>query len=93
MKSRWRANMQGAEELKLMLNTPVIKRAVLLGQWEAEHRVLRSSTASPAIRVDCGARGLEHSYTARDSGATLCQGCFQRRVERGQAREAAAHHC
>ncbi len=40
-----------------------------------------------ATCVRCGARNLEHFYTSRVGGATLCQWCFQRRVERGQARE------
>ncbi len=33
-----------------------------------------------ATCLRCGARNLEHFYTARAGGATLCPGCFQRRA-------------
>ncbi len=41
-----------------------------------------------ATCVRCGARHLEHFYTSRVGGSTLCAGCFQRRVERGVAKQA-----
>ncbi len=44
-----------------------------------------------ATCVRCGARHLEHFYTARVGGSTLCAGCFQSRVNRGVAREADTH--
>ncbi len=87
-KEHWRAYVQGRAELKLLLN----KQAILLSAWRAEDRARRSSRARPIVCVDCGARHLEHFYTSRDSGATLCAGCFQRRVERGVARKAASPH-
>ncbi len=37
--------------------------------------------------VRCGARNLEHLYTARVGGSTLCASCFQRRVARGVAKQ------
>ncbi len=40
-----------------------------------------------AVCATCGAGALEHFYTAKRTGATLCEACFQRRVGRGQARE------
>ena len=40
-----------------------------------------------AVCARCGAGDLEHFYTAKRRGKTLCAGCFQRRVEREQARE------
>jgi len=87
-KEHWRAYVQGRAELELMRN----KQAILLSAWRAEDRALRSSRARPVVCVDCGARHLEHFYTARVGGSTLCAGCFQSRVERGVARKAASPH-
>ncbi len=75
--------IQGSAELELMRN----KQAILLSAWRAEDRALRSSRARPVVCVDCGARELEHFYTSRTGGSTLCQWCFQSRVTRGVARE------
>ncbi len=47
---------------------------------------------APRTCFDCGARNLEHFYTSRVGGSTLCAGCFQSRVERGVARKAASPH-
>ncbi len=85
-KEHWRAYIQGSAELELLLN----KQAILLSAWQAEDRALRSSRARPVVCSDCGARDLEHFYTARVGGSTLCAGCFQSRVERGVARKAAS---
>ncbi len=82
-KEHWRAYLQGRTESELLLN----KQTILLSAWQAEHRALRSSRARRVVCVDCGARHLEHFYTARVGGSTLCADCFQRRVGRGQARE------
>ncbi len=82
-KEHWRAYVQGRAELELMRN----KQAILLSAWRAEDRARRSSTVRPAACVDCGARELEHFYTSRTGGSTLCQWCFQSRVTRGLARE------
>ncbi len=38
-----------------------------------------------ATCVRCGARHLEHFYTSRTGGSTLCQWCFQSRITRGLA--------
>jgi len=38
----------------------------------------------------CGAGDLEHFYTSKRDGRTLCAGCFAQRMERGLVREAAA---
>ncbi len=86
-KEHWRAYVQGRAELELLRN----KQAILLSAWRAEDRALRSSRARPVVCVDCGARHLEHFYTARVGGSTLCRGCFQSRVNRGVAREADTH--
>ncbi len=83
-KEHWRAYIQGITELELLRN----KQAILLSAWRAEDQALRSSRARPAVCVDCGARELEHFYTARTRGSTLCQWCFQRRVEREVAQGA-----
>ncbi len=82
-KEHWRAYVQGSAEVELLLN----KQAILLSAWRAEDRALRSSRARPVVCVDCGARELEHFYTSRTGGSTLCAGCFQSRLERGTARE------
>ncbi len=86
-KEHWRAYLQGRAELELLRN----KQAILLSAWQAEDRALRSSRARPVVCVDCGARELEHFYRSREGGSTLCQWCFQSRVNRGVAREADTH--
>ncbi len=83
-KEHWRACLQGRTESELLLN----KQTILLSAWRAEDRALRSSRARRVVCVDCGARHLEHFYTARVGGSTLCADCFQSRVERGTAKEA-----
>ncbi len=87
-KEHWRAYIQGITELELTRN----KQAILLSAWQAEDRARRASRARPVVCVDCGARHLEHFYTSKRSGATLCEGCFQRRGECGAAREADSFH-
>ncbi len=87
-KEHWRAYLQGRAELELLRN----KQTILLSAWQAEDRARRSSRVRPAVCVDCGARNLEHFYTSRTGGSTLCQWCFQSRVERGVARKAASPH-
>ena len=82
-KEHWRAYVQGITELELLLN----QQTIPLSAWQAEDRALRSSRARRVVCVDCGARHLEHFYTARVGGSTLCAGCFQGRVERGVAHE------
>ncbi len=81
-KEHWRAYVQGSAELELMRN----KQAILLSAWRAVDRARRSSTVRPAACVDCGAGELEHFYTSRTGGSTLCQWCFQSRVTRGTLR-------
>ncbi len=85
-KEHWRAYVQGRAELELLLNM----HTILLSAWQAEDRAGRSSRGRPAVCVDCDARELEHFYTSRVGGSTLCAGCFQSRVERGVARKAAS---
>ena len=87
-KEHWRAYLQGRAELELLLN----KQTVLLSAGQAEDRALRSSRARRVVCSDCGARHLEHFYTARVGGSTLCSTCFQSRVKRGVVQEADAHH-
>ncbi len=87
-KEHWRAYVQGRAESELMRN----KQAILLSAWRAEDRALRSSRARRVVCVDCGARELEHFYTAKVGGSTLCAGCFQGRVARGVANESDTHH-
>jgi len=55
--------------------------------WQAEDRAMRLSRARPVVCRDCGARELDHFYTARLGGSTLCPGCFQGMVTRGVAHE------
>ncbi len=55
-KEHRRAYVQGRAELELLLN----KQAILLSEWRAEDRALRSSRARAVVCVDCGARHLEH---------------------------------
>ena len=86
-KEHWRAYVQGSAELELTLNKQAIEQAVLLSKRRAEDHARRSSRVRPAVCVDCGARDLEHFYTARTGGSTLCQWCFQSRVTGGLARE------
>jgi len=87
-KEHWRAYVQGIAELQLTLNKIAIERAALLSIWRAQDRASGATTVSPAACCDCGARSLEHFYTAKEGGSTLCPGCFQSGVARGQAREA-----
>ncbi len=87
-KEHWQAYIQGITELELLLN----EQTILLSAWQAADRALRSSRARRVVCVDCGARHLEHFYTSRVGGSTLCAGCFQSRVERGVARKAASPH-
>ncbi len=82
-KEHWRAYIQGITELELLLNI----QTILLSAWQAEDRALRSSRARRVVCVDCGARHLEHFYTSRAGGSTLCQWCFQSRVTRGLVHE------
>ncbi len=83
-KSLWIEYIQGRAELELTLN----KQTILLSTWRAEDRAHRSSMVRPVVCSDCGARHLEHFYASRQGGSTLCQACFQRRVERGIPRSA-----
>ncbi len=89
-KEHWRAYVQGRAELELTLNKLAIEQAILLSKWRPEDRALRSFRARPVVCVDCGARELEHFYTAKRDGRTLCVVCFKQRLERGLAREARA---
>ncbi len=86
-KEHWRAYIQGITELELLLN----KQTILLSAWRAEDRARRSSRVRRVVYVDCGARDLEHFYTSKAGGYALCPRCFERRVERGVAREADTH--
>ncbi len=43
-----------------------------------------------AVCARCGAGDLEHFYTLKRRGTMLCKAYFQKQVEGGQAREAAA---
>ncbi len=82
----WRGRGQYHHLTKL-----AIEQAVLLSTWRAEDRALLSSRERPVVCSDCGARNLEHFYTSKAGGYALCPRCFQRRVERGVAREADTH--
>ncbi len=86
-KEHWGACVQGRAELELTLNKQAIEQAVLLSKRRAEDHARRSSRVRPAICVDCGARDLEHFYTAEAGGFTLCPGCFQSRLTRGLPHE------
>ncbi len=85
------ANTEGAispDELKHEFARIAAARADMLRRWQAEDQALGLAKVSPAVCCDCGARDLEHFYTTRVGGSTLCPGCFQTRVVRGVAREA-----
>ncbi len=57
-------------------------------EWSRLKPDLRPPPAIGLVCDACGAQDLEHYYTSKRGDATLCPGCFQGRVERGQAREA-----
>ncbi len=82
-KEHWRAYVQGIQESELLLN----KQTILLSAWQAEDRARRSSRARRVVCSDCGARELEHFYTSKEGGSTLCAGCFQSRLAHGCARQ------
>ena len=42
-----------------------------------------------AICARCGAGDLEHFYTCKRTGRTLCAACFEQRVEQGTVQKAA----
>jgi len=86
-KEHWRAYVQGIAELQLTLNKIAIERAALLSIWRAQDRASGATTVTPAACCDCGARSLEHFYTSKRDGRTVCASCFAQRVERGLVRE------
>ncbi len=55
-----------------------------------EELMLAELTPTRATCAGCGAGDLEHFYTSKRDGRTLCADCFQQRVEQRLAREAAA---
>ncbi len=50
-----------------------------------EELMLAELPPTRATCARCGAGELEHFYTSRRNGRTLCTDCFQQRVERGLA--------
>ena len=50
-----------------------------LTEWD---QLRGSSTILGALCAGCGAHDLEHFYTSRREGETLCADCFRMRVER-----------
>ncbi len=62
--------------------------AALTEQWRAEDQALRLSRVRP-VCAKCGAKDLEHFYTAKGTGRTLCAACFEQRVEQGTVQKAA----
>jgi hypothetical protein len=50
-----------------------------LTEWD---QLRGSSTIVGAVCAGCGANDLEHFYTSRREGETLCADCFRMRVER-----------
>jgi hypothetical protein len=50
-----------------------------LTEWD---QLRGSSTIVGAVCAGCGAHDLEHFYTSRREGETLCADCFRMRVER-----------
>jgi hypothetical protein len=50
-----------------------------LTEWD---QLRGSSTIVGAVCAGCGANDLEHFYTSRREGKTLCADCFRMRVER-----------
>jgi len=50
-----------------------------LTEWD---QLRGSSTIVGAVCGSCGAHDLEHFYTSRREGETLCADCFRMRVER-----------
>jgi len=55
-----------------------------LTEWD---QLRGSSTVVGALCAGCGAHDLEHFYTSRREGETLCADCFQKRVGRVNQRE------
>lgn len=55
-----------------------------LTEWD---QLRGSSTVVRVFCAGCGAHDLEHFYTSRREGETLCVDCFQKRVGRVNQRE------
>ena len=55
-----------------------------------EESLLADLTPTRATCARCGAGSLEHFYTSKRSGKTLCTDCFQHRGERSLARRDAS---
>ena len=45
-----------------------------------------------ATCVECGAGSLEHFYTSKKGGSTLCPSCYQNGVARRAVQESDTHH-
>ncbi len=79
---------QLADEFKQEFANIAAGGADMLRRWLAEDQASASSMVSPVVCCECGALDLEDFYTSKEGGDTLCPGCFQSGVARGQAREA-----
>ncbi len=55
-----------------------------------EESLLTDMTPTRTTCGRCGARELEHFYTSKRNGKTLCSDCFQYRVKRRMARRGAS---
>ncbi len=58
------------------------KQTILLTEWQAEDRALRSSRARPAVCSDCGARELvEECRALSDSRLVTPYDLYEERIE------------
>ncbi len=75
--SLFQAFNRTADELARTLADLEARSTALTEQWRAEDQVLRLSRVRP-VCARCGARNLEHFYTAKRTGKILCPACHQR---------------
>ena len=59
----------------------------MLGRLPAKALVGVNPQQARPVCATCGATNLEHFYTSKRKGRTLCAACFEQRVERGLAWE------
>ncbi len=84
--SLFQAFNRTADELARTLADLEARCTALTEQWRAEDQVLRLSRVRP-VCAKCGATNLEHFYSSKRDGRTLCATCFAPRVEQSVARQ------
>ena len=59
------------------------------GEHDEEEDYSTELTQRLATCAACGAGNVEHFYTSKRTGRTLCAACFEQRVEQGTVQKAA----